>query len=78
MDYTKKGLRRLIGRLCRKEVGRLVVLRQDRLLRFGAEPVFELCRLVGCLGKTMAKFQGEGQTFRSMADSPQPGQPKLR
>jgi predicted site-specific integrase-resolvase len=27
--------------LCRKEVGRLVVLRQDRLLRFGAEPVFE-------------------------------------
>jgi predicted site-specific integrase-resolvase len=50
MDYTKKGLRRLIGRLCRKELGRLVVLRQDRLLRFGAEPVFELCRLVGCEG----------------------------
>jgi predicted site-specific integrase-resolvase len=48
MDYTKKGLRRLIGRLCRNETGRLVVLRQDRLLRFGAELVFELCRLVGC------------------------------
>ncbi len=48
MNYTKKGLKRLIGMLCRREIGRLVVLRQDRLLRFGAELVFELCRHVGC------------------------------
>ena len=48
MNYNKKGLRRLIGLLCRREIGRLVVMRQDRLLRFGAEMVFELCRLVGC------------------------------
>jgi predicted site-specific integrase-resolvase len=48
MNYTKKGLRRLIGMLCRKEIGRLVVMRQDRLLRFGAELVFELCKHVGC------------------------------
>jgi len=48
MNYNKKGLRRLIGLLCRNEIGRLVVMRQDRLLRFGAELVFELCRLVGC------------------------------
>jgi predicted site-specific integrase-resolvase len=46
MNYNKKGLRQIIGRLCRREVGRLVILRQDRLLRFGAELVFELCRLV--------------------------------
>jgi predicted site-specific integrase-resolvase len=48
MNYNKKGLRRIIGMLCRREMGRLVVLRQDRLLRFGAELVFELCRLAGC------------------------------
>jgi putative resolvase len=48
MNYAKKGLKRLIGMLCRKEVGRLVVLRQDRLLLFGAELVFELCRHVDC------------------------------
>jgi predicted site-specific integrase-resolvase len=48
MNYTKKGLRKLIGMLCRREIGRLVVMRQDRLLRFGAELVFELCRLCGC------------------------------
>ena len=48
MNYNKKGLRQIIGRLCRNEIGRLVIMRQDRLLRFGAELVFELCRLVGC------------------------------
>jgi hypothetical protein len=29
-------------------------------------------------GKTLAEFQSEGQTFRSMADSPHTGQPKSR
>lgn len=48
MNYNKKGLRRLIGLLCRGQVGRLVVLRQDRLLRFGSELIFELCKLHGC------------------------------
>ena len=48
MNYAKKGLRRLVGMLCRKEVGRLVLVREDRLLRFGSELVFELCRLSGC------------------------------
>jgi predicted site-specific integrase-resolvase len=27
MNYTKKGLRRLISMLCRREIGRLIVLR---------------------------------------------------
>ena len=48
MNYKKKGLRRLIGMLYRHEIGRLVVIRQDRLLRFGAELIYELCRLSGC------------------------------
>jgi predicted site-specific integrase-resolvase len=48
MNYKKKGLRKLMGMLYRGEVGRLVVMRQDRLLRFGAELIFEMCRLVGC------------------------------
>jgi predicted site-specific integrase-resolvase len=34
--------------LCHGEVRHLVVLRRDRLLRFWAELVFELCRLTGC------------------------------
>jgi putative resolvase len=48
MNYKKKGLRKLLAMLSRGEVGRLVIMRQDRLLRFGAELVFELCKLVGC------------------------------
>ena len=48
MNYKKKGLRKLMGMLYRREIGRLVIMRQDRLLRFGAEIVFEMCRLVGC------------------------------
>jgi len=48
MNYTKKGLRRLIGMLCRGQICRLVIMRQDSLLRFGSELIFELCRLTGC------------------------------
>lgn len=48
MNYGKRGLRRLLGMLCRGEVERLVLIRQERLLRFGAELVFEFCRLSGC------------------------------
>ena len=47
LNYRKKGLRRLIKRICRGEVRRLVVTHKDRLLRFGAELVFTLCEEFG-------------------------------
>ncbi len=43
MNYNKKGLRLLIKRICSGEVGRLVILHKDRLLRFGSELVFAMC-----------------------------------
>lgn len=48
MNYKKQGLKRILKLLCKREISRLVVIRQDRLLRFGAELVFELCRACGC------------------------------
>lgn len=48
MNYNKKGLKLLLRRLCGGEVGRLVITHKDRLLRFGAELIFEVCGLVGC------------------------------
>lgn len=48
MNYNKKGLKDLIGRLCNQEIGRLVVTHKDRLLRFGAELVGSICEHVGC------------------------------
>jgi excisionase family DNA binding protein len=43
INYHKKGLKRLLQSIIDDEVGRLVVTHKDRLLRFGAEPVFAIC-----------------------------------
>jgi len=47
LNYQKKGLKLLIKRISRGEVGRLVVTHKDRLLRFGSELVFALCEQFG-------------------------------
>ena len=43
MNYSKKGLRRVLERIVHQRIGRLVLTHKDRLLRFGAELVFALC-----------------------------------
>ena len=43
MDYQKKGLVTLLDQIVDGQVGRLVLTRKDRLLRFGAELVFAVC-----------------------------------
>lgn len=47
LNYSKRGLRLLIRRICSGEVGRLVLTHKDRLLRFGAELIFSLCEHFG-------------------------------
>ena len=44
LNFAKRGLRRLLGLLLRRQAVRLVVTHKDRLLRFGSELVFEICR----------------------------------
>jgi putative resolvase len=43
LNYNKKGLRKLLTRILKGDVGRLVLTHKDRLLRFGAELVFAIC-----------------------------------
>lgn len=43
MNYSKKGLKRLLNEIICGHAGRLVITHKDRLLRFGAELVFSLC-----------------------------------
>jgi predicted site-specific integrase-resolvase len=43
MNYSKKGLKRLLTEIVDGDVGRLVITHKDRLLRFGAELVFAIC-----------------------------------
>lgn len=45
MNYRKPGLGKLIKMLVRGEVARLVLVTKDRLLRFGSEILFQLCKL---------------------------------
>jgi putative resolvase len=47
LNYSKKGLRRLIKEICSGQVERLIVVHKDRLLRFGAELIFSLCEQFG-------------------------------
>src|SRR5262249_18465397 len=47
LNYSKKGLKKLIKEICSGAVDRLVVTHKDRLLRFGAELVFALCEQFG-------------------------------
>lgn len=47
LNYSKKGLKKLIFELCSGKIGRLVITHKDCLLRFGAELIFTLCEQFG-------------------------------
>jgi putative resolvase len=47
LNYSKKGLRKLLQKIINGELNRLVLTHKDRLLRFGAELVFALCEAKG-------------------------------
>ncbi len=47
LNTHKKGLKRLLDDVVEGRIGRLVVTHKDRLLRFGAEPVFAICETKG-------------------------------
>ena len=48
LNYSKRGLRQLIFRICSGDAGRLVLSHKDRLLRFGSELVFSPCEHFSC------------------------------
>jgi putative resolvase len=43
LNYSKKGLRKILQRIINGGLNRLVLTHKDRLLRFGAELIFALC-----------------------------------
>ncbi|EJF06112.1 putative site-specific integrase-resolvase [Thiovulum sp. ES] len=43
LNYKKKGLQKLIKDILNDKVERLVITHKDRLLRFGAELIFQIC-----------------------------------
>ena len=47
LNYRKTGLRKLIQRICKGDVGRLVMTHRDRLMRLGIELIFSLCEHFG-------------------------------
>jgi putative resolvase len=47
LNYSKKGLKRLIRLIIDAKVERLVITHKDRLLRFGSELIFSLCEHFG-------------------------------
>ena len=47
LNYQKRGLQKLLQKICTGQVDRLVLTHKDRLLRFGAELIFALCEQFG-------------------------------
>lgn len=47
LNYHKRGLTKLMQRICSNHVQRLVLTHKDRLLRFGSELIFSLCEHFG-------------------------------
>ena len=47
INYDKKGLRQLIDKIDNQEVGRVVILYKDNLVRFGFEIIEYLCQING-------------------------------
>ena len=47
LNFSKKGLLRLLHLICRRGMKRLVVTHKDRLLRFGASLLFQICGWFG-------------------------------
>ncbi|WP_338924679.1 IS607 family transposase (plasmid) [Pseudomonas silesiensis] len=45
LNYQKKAFRQLLKMIALGQVSQLILLHKDRLLRFGADIVFELCKL---------------------------------
>lgn len=47
LNYEKKGLRELIRLIETNQISHLILNYKDRLLRFGSEIIFEMCRIRG-------------------------------
>jgi len=61
MDCHKKGLRKLLGEILDGDIGRLVLVHQDRLIRFGVELVFDICQAKEV--EVVIINQGEDRSF---------------
>jgi predicted site-specific integrase-resolvase len=48
INYTKPGFSKLVDRICRGEIGQIVVTDKDRILRFGYELFERMCINHGC------------------------------
>jgi len=45
MNYKKRGFKQLMNMLLTNKIKQLVIMQKDRLLRFGSEIVFMICKL---------------------------------
>jgi putative resolvase len=61
LNYSKKGIKKLIQSICLGNIERLVLTHKDRLLRFGAELIFSLCEQFGV--EVVLINQAEEATF---------------
>jgi len=47
LNYKKKGLNQLLGLILSRKIDLMIINHKDRLLRFGSELIFKLCKFCG-------------------------------
>lgn len=58
LNYNKRGLKKLLRLICNQEITILILTHKDRLLRFGSEIIFELCKIFNITVKILdEKFE---------------------
>ena len=65
LNYAKPGFRQLLKLILSRRVRRLVLIQKDRLLRFGADIIFQLCR--HCQVEVVILDQGEAGFEQTLA-----------
>jgi putative resolvase len=68
LNYKKPGLKKLLNLIFRKRITHLILNHKDRLLRFGSELVFELCRHFGVAVIVLEAKPGQSFEMELAAD----------
>ena len=63
LNYKKPGLKKLLRLIFQRQISHLILNHKDRLLRFGSEIVFDLCRSFGV--KVIVLEEPEQQSFEA-------------
>ena len=68
LNYNKKGFKKLLKMIVLGQIEHLIVVHKDRLLRFGADIIFQLCQLHNIKVTILEQYQDTNLESSLVAD----------